>query len=106
MSKFIPSPHGYNNELLQADGWYVSYNKTAGASKEDALGDLAQLIGGIFTGEGEPQEETALYDGKKWRILKGDYRKEYEQAFPDWDECLKVYHKHIANRSEWSTDQL
>lgn len=96
---------GSNNMILSNDDFRISYNPVAGAKKADDLGAVAQLIGGLINGEGDPQEETALYDNKTWRILKGDFRKEYENVFPNWDKCLAVYDRHKAKyRSEWSTD--
>src|SRR5688572_16805570 len=71
-----------NNMILENDKFRISYNPIAGADNFNPAERFAQLMGGMFNGEGEPQEETALYDGDVWRILLGDFRKEYEKAWP------------------------
>ena len=60
-----------SNEILQGDGFYLSFNAYVG--------------------------ETALHieQGGKWLILDGDFRKEYTEAFPHGLEaCLEVYKAH------------
>lgn len=97
-----------NNIILENDEFRISYNPIAGAlSDSNPMASLAQALGGIFNGENEPQEETALYhyESDVWRILRGDFRTEYEQAWPDWDKCLAVYEKNRDKyRSGWSSD--
>lgn len=96
---------GGNNMILTKGNLTVSYNPIAGVGNGNPLGHIAQMIGGMFNGEDKPQEETALHDGKTWRILLGDFRKEYEEVFPDLKKCIAVYDKHKeAHRSGWSTD--
>ncbi len=80
---------GMGNIVIEADWGRISYRKEEG------------LEGG---------EETALFCSgnekyKKFKILIGDFRKEYEKVFPDLEECLKIYDKYKDQyRSKWSTD--
>lgn len=89
--KFIKMA-GQPNELLDDDeNCYVSYNETpwCGFSLLESDGKKA---------------ETALYLRGKWLILNGDFRREYEEVYPDPDKCLALYNKHKASaRSSWST---
>jgi len=88
--------------LSGADWGHISYNpdpnKDPFAKKINAL---CEIIGGF-----KPRvlKETAMYDGKNWYVLEGDYRKEYTKAYPDKAKCLSVYNKNIANRSNYSID--
>lgn len=88
------------NEILKGKDFYISYNPRTANS---AIGNLCGLIAGIPNG----LEETALYGPDKvWRILNGDFRVEYLEAFPKgYAACLKVYEKNIQHRSGWSTDR-
>lgn len=89
-----------HNQILQGEGFYVSYNPNTGMAHA-GLSDLVNMLGGDVT----DGEETALYDGTVWRILSGDFRKEYEKAFAKGlDGCLEVYKKNIESRCNWSTD--
>ena len=91
-----------SNQILDAGNFYISYNGYP--DNKNFLGELAALLSGDESMK-DIREETALYDGKKWRILNGDFREEYEAAYPDWKNCLAVYRKHKAQpRSPWSTD--
>lgn len=98
-----------NNMILKNEKFTISYNPVAGALPDDAdiIQAFAQHLGGLVNGEAEPQEETALTRGESWYILLGDFRLEYQEAWPDWDKCLAVYKKHKAKyRSGWSTDSV
>lgn len=100
-SMFVKQFQDAPNEVLDGDGFYISYNPSA---RNDIFGVFASLIGE----EDESTEETALLDRSGvWYILKGDFRKEYLKAAPKGLEaCLKVYNKHKATkRSGWSTDK-
>lgn len=96
-----------NNFVLSGDGFYISYNPSTGS---DPLGSSLTELGNILAsmaGEEplEDGEETALcYDGR-FDILKGDFRAEYEKAFPKGlAECKKVFKKHEKTaRSNWTT---
>lgn len=90
-----------NNSVLNGNGFYISYNpNTALGNQEFTI--LANILG-LDRKDGE---ETALcLVGGGFRILNGDFRKEYEKAFPDLKKCLAVYEKNKAKfRNNWSTD--
>jgi hypothetical protein len=97
------------NMVLENEHIRVSYNPVTGAITANPVVNMAQAIAGSFNGESEPQEETALLDRDSgiWRILLGDFRVPYQEAYPDWDKCLAVYEKYKGEyRSRWSTDEL
>lgn len=93
-----------NNQILQGSDFYISYNKSTGNQIGHSIfTDIGNMLGGDF----KDGEETALKNERtgEWFILEGDFREEYEKAFPKGLEaCLKVYKKNIKNRSNWSTD--
>ena len=94
-----------NNVILKADWGYISYNPSTGISHQLA-GMATELLN--ILGEGvKDGEETALYHKKSevWRILTGDFRKEYEKVFPDFKVCLEVYKKNEKFRNNYSTDK-
>ena len=94
-----------NNIVLSHKDYYVSYNPDTGA--EPAALGLTLIANILTTGRSfEDGEETALKDKKtgEWYILKGDFRKEFEAAFPKGiDALIAVYEKNKDKRSEWST---
>ena len=98
---------GKNNEILQSDTFYVSYNPNTGASHM-GLSDLGNMIGAAFLGEDQKLtdgEETALcYEGR-FDILTGDFRKQYARALPEGLEaCKEVFKKHEAkHKNNWTT---
>ena len=95
------------NQVLRGDGFYISYNpKTDGDSFSDILTKIVQAIGGKDFETTRGGEETALYDGACWRILSGDFRGEYLEAFPGGlKACVSVYEKNKKkHRNPWSTD--
>jgi len=93
-----------NNEVLAGDGFYISYNPSIKANPFDSV-----LVG---LGEAESRvglDETALCVedstnpmGRCFLILNGDFRKDYEEAFPLGKEaCIAVYEKY---REEYRSD--
>lgn len=93
---------GKRNIELRGDGWHVSYNRHTGA-----FGGIITELANSMGGDLHDGEETALYDAETevFRILEGDFRKEYERAYPSgFSACLKVYEKNKKHRSNWSTD--
>lgn len=95
------------NEYVKGDGFFVSYNPNPNLNPTNALYNALGASVGIET----KREETALVvpGGKpKWRILNGDFRKEYEEAIPlGLDACIAVYEENKAqHRSDWSTDEV
>ena len=85
-----------HNEVLEMDDFYISYNPRAGGEFN-------------FLQSDNHQPETALVipnNEHKFRILNGDFRKEYEKLVGEGKEaCIKFYDKlkkeHI---STWSSD--
>ena len=81
-----------HNEILQGDGFYVSFNPAP--------------FGGVgLFGSDNGSSETALSGDDGWMILNGDFRAEYAKAFPKgYEACKRVYEKHkAASRSSWSS---
>jgi len=98
---------GQGNLILQGDGFYVSYNPNPG---ESDIGKMYNKIGKERYGLEAKAEETALVnesDATNYHILNGDFRKEYETAFPlGFAECKKVFDKHKdKDESDWSTEK-
>ena len=90
------------NEILRAKWGRVSYNPNTGNGHFMA-GAITELLN-AFGKNVKDGEETALYDGKVWRILTGDFRKEYEKVFPNLKKCITVYKKNKKFRNSYSTD--
>jgi len=96
--KFEKNP-GWSNEILEGDGFYISYNPNPGMGIS------------LFDGD-DHSDETALVKEddteNRYRILNGDYRKEYEKLAPlGFEKCLKFYNKEsIDNGSSWSTNNV
>lgn len=102
---------GKNNEVLSTSWGWVSYNKdtSVGHGGDNALGlDTTKLLNMI--GENvKDGEETALYIRSEniWYILEGDFRKEYEEAFPSRVKCMAVFNKHkVKHYSNYSTNKF
>lgn len=93
-----------NNIILKADWGYISYNPQTGISP---LGRSFTDLLTLFGRDVKDGEETALYveEDDNFRILTGDFRKEYERVFPNKEKCLKVYNKFKKEyRNNYSTD--
>ncbi len=95
------------NEVLKGKGFYLSYNPR---SRSYGFGNLAAALTSNDEFLNEGIEETALCientnpGDREWYILNGDFRKEYEGAFPSLKKCKEVYEKNIAKKSVWSSD--
>lgn len=92
---FIKNPYG-TNELLNCNNFFISYN----AHPCNYMPGFGSDGGGA---------ETALVnhaDRYKFRILNGDFRKEYEELAPlGWEACLDFYNKMKGEfQSSWSSD--
>ena len=93
--------------VLKGDGFFISYNPNT-TTGHIGFTELANTLGGDV----KDGEETALCVAgssgllsNTWHILEGDFRKEYEAAYPSLKKCLAVYKKHKKkHRSNWSTD--
>ena len=102
----MPWIKSLNNLVLQGEGFYISYlDNTHDDSFLDVFEELGDLVG-IKTG----QTETALVvpnSTPKFRILNGDFRKEYESLVPKGlGACVEFYEQNkAAHRSDWGTDE-
>ena len=81
--------------LLCGKGFYISYNPDPTLS----LGGWA-----LFAADYN-SDETALCRGKKYYILNGDYRKQYEQLLDQgFNACKKFYDlQSNDDKSSWSS---
>jgi len=88
------------NEILEDENFYISYNRN---TQTPIFCEIFNAFSGEEVTDGE---ETALNANNKWYILTGDFRKEYEAAFPQGlDACMKVYNRFKDEfRNNWSTD--
>ena len=93
---------GGGNYVLKDDGIRISYQPW----KENPNHNFIEPIMTMMTGDNTQSEETALRTGGVWRILKGDWRKEYEKLFPDVEKCIAFYKKMKPKYGfdKWSTD--
>ncbi len=96
-----------SNEVLQGEGYYISY--CPNTNKEE-LGQLLNILGSKLTlgkFEADGRAETALCiketetTRRKFFILNGDFRKDYEKC-QTVDDCFKVFRKNTKYRSNWS----
>ena len=94
--EWLETPMG--NFIIETDWGRVSYNP----SVRPSIFDFFQPSAGL--------EETALcidgIEGGGFAVLNGDYRKEYEKAFPDLEACKNVFRKNVKHNSEWSSEDL
>ena len=94
--KFKPTAWG--NELLESDGFYISYNSDPGMGFSFLQGD-------------NKSDETALVKeddtDNQFRILNGDFREEFEAIIEcGFEECLALYNKLSGDHdSSWSIHQ-
>jgi hypothetical protein len=101
-----------HNQVLHGDGFFVSYNPMSGHEAFGRIGNMLQELGGISDKytleEGRPEETALVIEGdhrNTYHILNGDFREDYEVLVPQGLEaCLKFYHDHRAERSNWSTE--
>lgn len=89
---FIKQKHNYK---LEGDGFFINYNPNPGAEIASFRGD-------------NRSSETALVEkaeDRNYRILNGDFRKEYEELAPKgFEACLEFYDKMAPKyNSTWST---
>lgn len=97
-------------EVLAADGWYISYNPylpdTMGPETALVVEDQSPRLSlekclkiGL---DRQLAEQVATMGTRRFYILCGDGRKEYEKAFPDGLEaCLRVF---LDNVDEYGSD--
>jgi len=79
---------GLRNKTLKHpdQDWYISYNSMPDFLSRPTNGP-----------------ETALYFDEEYWILNGDFRDEYERAFPNLEECKEVFKDNREHESSWST---
>jgi len=96
-NKFIKTGRG--NEVLNFDWGYISYNPDT--STGNPMAGFFSMLGDSLGIDSE--EETALVIDGKFKILKGDFRREYEKC-RNKEEALEIYNKNIDQKSDWSTE--
>lgn len=96
-SKFKPT--GMGNLVYRGKGFYVSYRAEM---IDNPIDNLVNMFTQTESRIGK--DETALSAGGVWRVLNGDFRKDYEKC-TTLAQSLKVYEKHKDKyRSVFSTD--
>jgi len=89
--------YGVGNEVLEGDGFFISYNPNPG-------------VGFSLFASDKGSDETALVKeddpNNKYRILNGDYRKEYKKlVLCGFKACVDFYNKQCEKHgSTWSTN--
>ena len=79
------------NEILESDGFYISYNP-----------DCSKGLGGIMDrlmGDHQTQETAIVIADSTFLILDGDHRKEYEKRIESLESCIEYYK---SNSHLWS----
>lgn len=96
--KFVKNPNGgiSPNEILDGKDFFISYNP-----------DPCGILPSMFHADAG-SSETALVkssDKQKYRILNGDFRKEYEKVIEKgFDACLALFNKlNKKYGSSWSS---
>ena len=108
MDKWVKTSSG--NYILETEGvgFYISY-RGDGRSPENTALATYNLMGSFFGLDTAPEETALVVPNSipKYRILNGDFRKEYEEACPlGLEACVAVYEKHKTSaRSDWSGDE-
>lgn len=88
-----------DNQTLEGDGFYVSYNKDTHATH------LFTELGNQLGGDLKDGEETALCKDGKYAILSGDFREDYEKLIDEgWEACYKFFKEMQPEfGNNWST---
>jgi hypothetical protein len=103
--KFIPNPHG-SNEVLEADGFMVSYN--SGREPNVFNGILVAMGGMKPENVGRPETALCIPDdnarfGRRHFILYGDWREAYAAiAHQGFGACMALFHKNIEHITDTS----
>lgn len=105
---------GSPNELLEGEGFYLSYNpghyNPGHYGPKNLLGALAVALGGDPSME-IVTAETALCvqhpDGREWLILNGDFRKDYEGLVDQGLAACRAFYnsQKDEHKSPWSTER-
>jgi hypothetical protein len=101
-----PDPHAPNLIREISSTAYISFNQRVKASPFTEIGNLLLQLEGSEPNLDDEQTETALYSDGVWRILKGDFRHDYDQVIAGGlPACIALYNKlKVEHRSNWSTD--
>ena len=100
--------HTGKNWVLNRESYYISYNPNTSSTIE---GKIFNELGESFGIGRKSKEETALVliikgSNRIFKILNGDFRKDYEQC-KNLAECLSFYYsKKKEFGSDWSTRRL
>lgn len=79
------------NSILEADGFYISYNASPGVIPS-------------FSGD-DGSDETALVENNRYYILNGDHREDYEKLVDQgFAACARYFLAHEDQQSSWSND--
>lgn len=92
-----------NNSVLNGEGFFISYNEDTG-SDHTPFTEMANMLGADV----EDGTETALVIKEPTRnifkILTGDWRKEYEKCWPNLKACIEFFDsKKEEHGNNWST---
>lgn len=89
------------NVILNRRGYYISYNPDTNSTEE---GMMLNLLGNVLGGldrTGAP--ETALCKNGDFKILHGDFRKQYEKC-KSYTACVAFFKKNAKKHgSDWTT---
>ena len=103
MSAWEISDTPTENQVLQGDGFFISYMSGENSSVLDWCGsDWQQDETALVVSRGKPDDEPKI-GTHNYFILNGDHRKEYESLVPGGlDACKKYYEQHQNEASSWS----
>lgn len=107
--KFKKLYEGAANEVLEGDGFYISFNDFNADNEILSSIESLGIIFGLERRSGTSNPETALVNKKgeeiEWYILNGDFREEYEKLAPlGYEACESFYQsKKEKYNSTWST---
>lgn len=78
------------NELLNGNGFFISYNPNPCSEIEAWHSD-------------NKSAETALVYKGRYYILNGDFRKQYLEVYEQGiEKCLEIFKQNEAHKSSWS----
>lgn len=105
MLTFRKNPN-YPNFLLDGDGFYISY--LPGDRPDNFIMNIAAMMASALGGNESIEkkvDETTLIKDRKFHILVGDWRTQYEAiAHLGFDACYEFFIANSAHRSDWSSD--
>ena len=91
-----------NNFVLSGKGFYISYNPD---SQRSYFGARFDQIINEFNGKNDGGEETALVKNRKYYVLNGDFRKEYEKLLgKGFKKCKEFFDSKKEFKSSFSIE--